>query len=154
MRHQKRGRTLGRKSAHRKAMWSNMVASLIEHERVKTTDAKAKELRRIAERTIHWSACLGELLTRDEEKLDAVDRARKLHALRMARRVVKQPGALSKLFDEVGPRFIGRPGGYTRVLKLRNRHGDAAPISIVELVERGAQEPETKKGAPPAPTKR
>src|SRR5437867_4084391 len=137
MRHQKHGRKLGRHSSHRKAMWSNMVASLIEHERIQTTDAKAKELRRIAERTINWSTQLGDLLTRDAEKLDAADRARVVHAMRMARRVVKQGGALRKLFDEVGPRFVGRPGGYTRVLKIGNRHGDAAPVSIVELVERG-----------------
>src|SRR5436190_9403373 len=118
MRHQKHGRTLGRKSAHRKALWSNMVCSLITHERVKTTDAKAKELRRIAERAINWSASLGDVLTKDREKLDAEDRARLVHAMRMARRVVKQPSALEKLFSEVGPRFIGRPGGFTRVLKL------------------------------------
>jgi large subunit ribosomal protein L17 len=140
MRHQKHGKKLGRVSAHRDAMWSNMVSSLIEHERVKTTDVKAKLLRRIAERAITWSTSLGDLLTRDDEKLDAQDRARKVHAIRMAKRVVKSPAALAKLFDEVGPRFIGRQGGYTRVVKLKNRHGDAAPISIVELVERGAAE--------------
>jgi large subunit ribosomal protein L17 len=137
MRHQKHGRTLGRKSAHRKALWSNMVCSLIEHERVQTTDAKAKELRRIAERAINWSASLGDVLTKDREKLDAEDRARLVHAMRMARRVVKQPAALEKLFSDVGKRFIGRPGGFTRVLKVGTRHGDAAPVSIVELVERG-----------------
>lgn len=139
MRHQKHGRTLGRKSAHRDAMWSNMVASLIEHERVQTTDAKAKELRRFAERAINWSVSLGDLLTRDRDQLDAEDKARLVHAIRMARRVVKQPAALSRLFDEVGPRFIGRPGGYTRIIKVGMRHGDAAPVSIVELVERGSK---------------
>ena len=147
MRHQKHGRTLGRKSAHRKAMWSNMVASLIEHERVQTTDAKAKELRRIAERTINWSASLGDLLTRDADKLDAEDKARKLHAIRMAGRVLKQPDILRKLFSEVGPRFIGRPGGFTRIIKVGFRHGDSAPVSIVELVERGGPE----EAATPAP---
>lgn len=150
MRHQKHGRTLGRTSDHRKAMWSNMVASLIEHEKIVTTDAKANELKRIADRTINWSAQLGDLLTRDADKLDAEDQARKLHALRMAKRVLKQPDVLRKLFDVVGPRFIGRQGGYTRVIKKGYRHGDAAPVSIVELVERGAAEeveapaPETK----------
>jgi len=142
MRHQKHGKKLSRLSAHRHALWSNMVSSLIEHERVETTDVKAKELRRIAEKTITWSAALGDLLTKDEDKLDAEDRARKVHAIRMARRVVKDPATLQKLFDEVGPRFIGRPGGYTRVIKVRNRHGDAAPLSLVELVERGAEEAE------------
>lgn len=140
MRHQKHGRTLGRTSDHRKAMWSNMVCSLIVHERVQTTDPKAKELRRRAERAINWSASLGDILTKDREKLDADDRARLVHAMRMAGRVVKQPEALAKLFDEVGPRFIGRPGGFTRVLKLGHRHGDAAPVSLVELVERGAED--------------
>ena len=158
MRHQKHGRTLGRTSDHRKAMWSNMVCSLIVHERVQTTDAKAKELRRIAERAITWSVSLGSLLTKDKEKLDAEDRARIVHAMRMARRVVKQGDALSKLFDEVGPRFIGRQGGFTRVLKLGHRHGDAAPVSLVELVERGAAEakseqPEPAKAAPKAKAK-
>jgi large subunit ribosomal protein L17 len=147
MRHGKHGKKLGRLSAHRHALWSNMVSSLIEHERVETTDVKAKELRRIAERTITWSTQLGDLLTRDAEKLDAADKARKVHAIRMARRVLKDPATLRKLFEDVGPRFLGRPGGYTRVLKVRNRHGDAAPMSIVELVERGAaevEEPEEK----------
>ena len=151
MRHQKHGKKLSRVSAHRHALWSNMVSSLIEHERIETTDVKAKELKRIAERTINWSTSLGDLLTKDDAKMDAGDRARKVHHIRMARRVVKDPATLQKLFDEVGPRFIGRPGGYTRVIKLRNRHGDAAPISIVELVERGKQEApppveEPKKG--------
>ena len=148
MRHGKHGKKLGRLSAHRHALWSNMVSSLIEHERVETTDVKAKELRRLAERTITWSTSLGDLLTRDDGKLDAGDKARKVHAMRMARRVLKDPATLRKLFEEVGPRFLGRPGGYTRVLKVRNRHGDAAPMSIVELVERGAEEapePEEKE---------
>ncbi len=161
MRHLKHGKKLGRLSAHRHAMWSNMVSSLIEHERVETTDVKAKQLKRLAEKTITWSTSLGDLLTRDEAKLDAEDRARKVHAIRMARRVLKDPATLTKLFEEVGPRFIGRPGGYTRVIKLRNRRGDAAPMSLVELVERGEEEapeaeekPTSKKGkkeAAPAP---
>jgi large subunit ribosomal protein L17 len=152
MRHQKHGKKLSRLAGHRHALWSNMVSALIEHERVETTDVKAKELRRIAERTITWSTSLGDLLTKDEAKLDAEDRARKVHAMRMARRVVKDPATLQKLFDDVGPRFVGRPGGYTRVIKVRNRHGDAAPLSLVELVELGQEEAapepeETKKGA-------
>jgi len=147
MRHQKHGKKLGRLSAHRHAMWSNMVSSLIEHERVETTDVKAKQLRRIAERTINWSTSLGDILTRDAGKLDADDRARKVHAIRMARRVLKDPTTLTKLFEEVGPRFLGRAGGYTRVIKVRNRRGDAAPMSLVELVERG--EPEGKEEAEP-----
>src|SRR6185503_7349318 len=100
---------------------------------------KAKEVRRIAERAINWSASLGDLLTRDREKLDDEDRARIVHAMRQARRVVKQADALDKLFKDVGARFVGRPGGFVRVLKVRNRAGDAAPMSIVELVVKGAE---------------
>ena len=140
MRHQKHGKKLGRKSAHRRAMWSNMVTSLLEHERIETTDAKAKELRRLAERTINWSTQLGELLRKDREKFDAEEKARLVHSIRMAKRMVKDPSVLTKLFEDIGPRFLGRTGGYTRVLKYRYRHGDAAPMSIVELVDHGAQE--------------
>jgi large subunit ribosomal protein L17 len=145
MRHLKRGKKLGRTSAHRRAMYSNMVTSLLEHEHVKTTDVKAKELSRLAERTINWSASLGDLLTKDKEKLDAEEKARLLHSVRMAKRVVKDPAVLTKLFEDIGPRFIGRPGGFTRVLKYKFRHGDAAPISIVELVEKGAKEEESAR---------
>ena len=150
MRHLNAGRKFGRNSSHRRAMFRNLAANLVLHERIETTDAKAKELRRIAERAINWSASLGDVLTKDRDKLDAEDRARLVHAMRMARRVVKQPSALEKLFKEVGPRFIGRPGGFTRVLKLGSRHGDAAPVSIVELVDKGeaaAGGGETKKPA-------
>jgi large subunit ribosomal protein L17 len=146
MRHLKHGKKLGRKSAHRTAMWSNMVTSLLAHERIQTTDVKAKELRRHAEKTIQWSALLGDLLTKDPEKLNSQEKAQLVHSMRMARRVIKDPVVLAKLFEDIGPRFIGRTGGYTRIIKFRHRHGDAAPISIVELVERreaatsGAQE--------------
>jgi large subunit ribosomal protein L17 len=143
MRHQKHGRKFGRKSASRHALFSNMVASLIEHERIETTDAKAKELRRIVERTISWATSVGNLI--GNEKADATDKARVVHAMRMAGRVLKHKPTLQKLFDEVGPRFFGRPGGYTRIMKLRNRVGDAAPISIIELVERGGEEAEPAK---------
>lgn len=149
MRHQKRGRKFGRKSASRDAMFSNMVSSLIEHERIRTTDAKAKELRRIAERTISWATSVGSLVGEDAKK-DVADRARVVHAMRMAGRVVKHKPSLHKLFSELGPRFMGRPGGYTRIMKLKFRHGDAAPISIIELVDRApaaveaAPEPEAQ----------
>jgi large subunit ribosomal protein L17 len=129
-------------------MFSNMVASLIEHERIRTTDAKAKELRRVAERAITWATSVGGLVG-DDRKKDAADRARVVHAMRMAGRVVKQRPALEKLFSEVGPRLMGRPGGYLRIMKVGQRHGDAAPVSIVELVDRAAApepEPEAKGG--------
>jgi large subunit ribosomal protein L17 len=136
MRHLKHGKKLGRKSAHRTAMWSNLVTSLLEHERIKTTDVKAKELRRLAEKTIQWSTSLGDVLIKGRDKLDNQERARLVHSMRMARRMIRDPAVLTKLFEDIGPRFIGRTGGYTRVIKFHYRHGDAAPISIVELVEK------------------
>lgn len=156
MRHQKSGRKFSRKSGPRHALLSNLVTSLIEHERIQTTDAKAKELRKVAERTISWASSVGTLV--GNEKMDAADKARIVHAMRMAQRVVKHKPTLQKLFDEVGPRLAGRAGGYTRIMKLGYRHGDAAPISIIELVDRSAavaEEPaeETKpqKGKKAAP---
>jgi len=119
-------------------MMSNLVASLILAERIQTTDAKAKELKRLADRTISWGTRLGDLLTRPKESLSEEERAKIVHHMRMARRVCKHPEALRKLFHEVAPRFLGRPGGYTRVLKVGQRQGDAAPVSLVELVVLGA----------------
>ena len=147
MRHQKRGRKLGRKSAHRHAMFSNMLASLVIHERVETTDAKAKELKRLADRTISWGTSVGDLTAKGRDKLDESEKARVVHAMRMAGRWIKSSEALTKLFGEVAPRFRGRPGGFTRVLKTRTRIGDAAPMSFVELVDRPKPEPK----AAPAP---
>ncbi|MBP1685794.1 MAG: rplQ [Deltaproteobacteria bacterium] len=119
MRHLKAGRKLNRTSAHRKAMFRNLVTSLIEHEQVQTTDAKAKELRRIADRMI----TLGKRGT--------------LHARRQAASYVRTREAVKKLFDEVAGRFRERAGGYTRIIKLGHRHGDAAPMSVIELTDRG-----------------
>ncbi len=136
MRHQKTGKKLGRTSAHRKALWANMVCSLITHERIQTTDVKAKELRRFAEPAIAWATSVGDLLIKPKEKRDAGEQVRIVHAMRMAARVVKDREALHRLFDVVGPRFIGRRGGYLRITKVGWRHGDAAPMSMVELVER------------------
>jgi large subunit ribosomal protein L17 len=136
MRHQKTGKKLGRKSAHRWALWSNMVASLLTHERIKTTDVKAKELRRFAEPCIAWATSVGDLLAKPLEKRSAEEKVRIVHAMRMAARIVKDRSALARLFDEVGPRFVGRRGGYLRITKVGRRAGDAAPVSIVELVDR------------------
>src|SRR5262249_5277538 len=136
MRHQKSGRKFSRQSGPRHAMLSNLVTSLIEHERIKTTDAKAKELRKVAERTISWATSVGSLVGND--KADDADKARIVHAMRQAQRVVKHKPTLHKLFSDVGPRLVGRPGGFTRIMKLGYRHGDAAPVSIIELVDRQA----------------
>jgi large subunit ribosomal protein L17 len=148
MRHQKHGRKFGRKSGPRHALYASLVNALFEHEHIQTTDAKAKEIRRIAEKAITWATSVGKLVNND--KNDAEDKARVVHAMRMAGRVVRQRETLHKLFNEIGPRFVGRPGGYTRVLKLRTRHGDAAPISIIELVERAPKpaKAEAKSDAP------
>ncbi len=118
MRHRKGGRKLGRTSAHRKAMLRNMVTSLLDVERVETTDAKAKEVRRLAERMI------------------TLGKRGNLHARRQALSVIRSRGVTAKVFDELATRFKDRPGGYTRIMKLGSRTGDAAPVSIIELVDR------------------
>lgn len=124
MRHRKSGRHLNRTSAHRKAMFSNMAASLIEHEVIKTTVPKAKELRRVAEPLITLA------------KHDTVANRR----LAFAR--LRSKAAVGKLFSELGPRYEERPGGYTRILKAGYRHGDAAPVAFIELVGREMAEDE------------
>lgn len=144
MRHQKSGRTFGRKADHRKALWSNMVSSLIQAERIQTTDIKAKELRRFAEPAIAWAVSVGPLLSKDQEKRTDEEKTRIVHAMRMAQRIVKNRTALHKLFDELGPRYASRHGGYLRIIKKGFRHGDAAPVSIVELVDRPEAEAPAK----------
>lgn len=134
MRHQNAGRKFSRNSAHRKAMFRNMVTSVIEHERITTTDPKAKELRRLVERTITIALRLGDVLTKPREQRSAAEQGKYVHALRMAGRMIRTREALHKLFDEVAPRLVGRPGGYTRILKVGTRPGDAAPLAILELV--------------------
>jgi large subunit ribosomal protein L17 len=134
MRHQKSGRKFSRKSGPRHALLSGLVTSLIEHERIKTTDPKAKELRKVAERAISWATSVGSLV--GNEKADAADKARIVHAMRQAQKVVKHKPTLQKLFEDIGPRLVGRAGGFLRIMKLGYRHGDAAPVSIVEFVDR------------------
>ncbi len=118
MRHRKAGRHLNRTSAHRRAMFRNMAASLFRHERIRTTLPKAKELRRVAEPLITLA------------KEDTVARRR----LAFAR--LRDKEAVRKLFEELGPRYRERPGGYTRILKMGFRPSDAAPMALVELVDR------------------
>lgn len=118
MRHRKSGRHLNRNSAHRKAMFRNMAVSLLTHEVIKTTLPKAKELRRVAEPLITLA------------KQDSVANRRLAFARTRSKEVV------GKLFNELGPRYESRPGGYTRILKCGFRPGDAAPMAIVELVDR------------------
>jgi large subunit ribosomal protein L17 len=150
MRHQRAGVHLSRTSAHRKALFSNLVAALFYSERIRTTDAKAKETRRLAERTITWARRVGDALTKKPDKRSNEESARVVHAVRMARRVVRDRGAVTKLFDELAPRYLGRHGGYTRIVKLGQRPGDAAPMSLLELLPdenaKSAPKPETKAG--------
>ena len=151
MRHLKAGRKLGRTSAHRKAMYSNMVAALVTYGKIETTEAKAKELRSIADRTISWGVGVNDLLRKDRKKLSDIERARIVHAKRMARRVLKDEAALERLFAEVAPAMDGRPGGYTRLLKTRFRVGDAAPMALVALVAGGGDAGGEVEAPAPAP---
>ena len=118
MRHMKSGRKLNRNSSHRKAMFRNMASSLFEHEMIKTTVPKAKELRRVAEPLITLA------------KEDSVAHRRLAFDRLRDRKVV------TKLFNELGPRYVDRPGGYLRILKCGHRAGDQAPMAYVELVGR------------------
>ena len=134
-------------------MYSNMVAALVTHGKIETTEAKAKELRSIADRTINWGVGVAELTSKGIKKLSDDERARVVHAKRMAQRVLKNKDALDKLFSEVGPQMAGRPGGYTRVLKTRNRVGDAAPMALVQLVGGSGQGGKKSAPEPEAPAK-
>ncbi len=117
MRHRQSGRTLGRKSAHRKAMYKNMATSLIQHETIRTTLPKAKELRRVVEPLITLA------------KTDGVANRR------LAFDRLRDKRSVGKLFNELGPRFKDRPGGYLRILKIGYRPGDSAPMAIVQLLD-------------------
>ena len=119
MRHRRKGRKLGRDASHRKALFSNMAGSLFEHGRIKTTEAKAKELRPIAEKLITLA------------RKDPGDVA----AQRQAVAYLRSKDSVHRLFHEVAPRFTERTGGYTRIVKLGPRQGDAAPMAYIELVD-------------------
>jgi large subunit ribosomal protein L17 len=133
MRHRNSGRRLGRNSAHRAALFNNLVTSLLTYGRIETTEAKAKELRSFADATITWGISVHALVAKGD-KASPAERAKVVHAKRMARQTVKTRDALQRLFVEIGPHFATRKGGYTRLLKTRNRKGDAAPMAFVELV--------------------
>jgi len=134
MRHKRAGLHLSRTPAHRKALFSNLVAALMTYERIRTTDVKAKEVRRLAERAITWARRLGPVLTKKPEKRTDEEKAQVVHAMRMALRAIRDRQAVLKLFEEIGPRFLTRHGGYTRIMKLGPRPGDAAPMSLLELI--------------------
>jgi large subunit ribosomal protein L17 len=116
MRHRAKGRQLSRNAKHRRAMLANMATSLFAHERIVTTEAKAKELRPFAERLV------------------TLARRGDLHARRRVERRVRDRNVTDRLFHEIGPRFASRPGGYTRIIKLGHRSGDGAEMARIELL--------------------
>lgn len=132
MRHNKAGRRLGRTTSHREAMFRNMVTSLFQHEKITTTDAKAKELRSVAEKLI----TIGKRGQAD------------LHAIRQAASYIRDKKVVTKLFASIAPRYQERPGGYTRIIKLGIRPGDNAGMSMIELVEEELTVKPAKKAAP------
>jgi large subunit ribosomal protein L17 len=136
MRHRKSDKKLGRKSPHRKALFNNLVTSLLTHGRIETTEAKAKMLRGFADATITRAVSVHALIAKGDGATPT-ERAKIVHARRIARLTVKTPEALQRLFSEIGPHFASRKGGYTRILKTRVRKGDAAPMAFVELVGLG-----------------
>jgi large subunit ribosomal protein L17 len=117
MRHLKKGRHLHRKSSHRKALLCNLAVSILTNGRVQTTEAKAKEVRGLVDRIITWG------------------KRGDLHARRLTARQVQSRTIVKKVFDELAPRYRGRSGGYTRIMKMGFRHGDNAPVVIMELVD-------------------
>ncbi len=119
MRHRKAGKQLGRNTSHRRAMYRNMVTSLLAHEQIETTDAKAKAIRPIA------------------EKMITLAKRGDLHARRQALAYMQDKGVIHKLFDAVKDRYLDRQGGYVRIVKKGVRRGDGAPVSIVQLVSGG-----------------
>lgn len=137
MRHQKAGRKLGRETSHRLAMFRNMVTSLLEHERIETTEQKAKEVKRLA------------------DKMVTLGKRGDLHARRQAMQVIRTETVGKKLFDEIAPRFKDRAGGYTRIIKIGRRLGDNALVVVLELVVQKAKDPEQKdKGKKSAKAKK
>ena len=116
MRHRNTGRKLGRTSSHRKAMLRNMVTSLLKEEKIVTTDSRAKELRCIA------------------DKMITLGKRGDLHARRQAGAFIRDRQVTTKLFEEISSRYVERAGGYTRIVKIGNRHGDNAPVSVIELI--------------------
>jgi len=117
MRHHRAGKKLGRDAAHRKALYSNLTGALIEHGRIRTTEAKAKAVKPIAEQMI------------------TLGRRGDVHARRQALAYLRSQDVVHKLFSDVGPRFSGRAGGYSRIVKIGPRPGDAAPMAYLELVD-------------------
>jgi large subunit ribosomal protein L17 len=162
MRHKNAGRKFDRNTSSRRAMLRNLTANLILHERIETTDAKAKELRRVAERLISKARRLGEVAYKPQPELSPADRARRLAAARAIASYIPRFGVrvetggattrvdlVEKVMLDLAKRYAQRPGGYTRIVKFGPRRGDNAPMSLIELVEQSEAEaePEKKGGA-------
>lgn len=149
MRHLNAGRKFGRNTSHRRAMFRNLAANLITHERIETTDEKAKELRRLAERLISKAKRLGDVAFTPAADLKPGDKARRLHAQRVVGTFLPRYGVrtvdgesrkidlVEKVFCDLAKRYKGRPGGYTRIIKLGPRRGDNAAMCFIELVSEG-----------------
>ncbi len=152
MRHANLGRKFDRNTSSRRAMFRNLTANLVLNERIETTDAKAKELRRVAERLISKARRLGEVAYTPQEKLSDTDKARRLAAKRLIAAFIPRWGVrtekggdhtrvdlVEKVLIDLAKRFKDRPGGYTRIVKFGPRRGDNAPISLIEFVPEAAQ---------------
>jgi len=157
MRHGNLGRKFDRNTTSRRAMFRNLTANLILNERIETTDAKAKELRRVAERLITKARRLGEVSYTPFEKLSEKDKAKRLATKRLIAAFLPRWGTrtekggetkkvdlVEKVLIDLAKRFEGRPGGYTRIIKIGERRGDNAPMAIIELVEATGAEGEKK----------
>lgn len=164
MRHRNSGRKFDRNTSSRRAMLRNLTANLVLHERIETTDAKAKELRRVAERLITKARRLGKVAYTPHEKLSAPDRVRRLAAERLVSSYIprfmtriekggeaKKVDIVEKIFVDLAKRFADRPGGYTRIIKFGPRRGDGAAMSMIELVGESVKDegdkPKTKTSA-------
>ena len=121
MRHLKKGKSLHRRSSHRKALLCNLAVAVLTHERIRTTEVKAKEVRGLVDRIITWG------------------KRGDLHARRLAFKRVRSRTVVKKVFDELGPRYRQRPGGYTRIMKTGRRQGDNAALVLMELVDRPSE---------------
>lgn len=157
MRHKNSGRKFDRNTSSRRAMFRNLAANLVLHEKIETTDAKAKELRRVAERLITRAKRLGKLAYTKHDDLSVTDRAKRLAATRIVSSYLTRWGTkiegdestkvdlIEKIFCDLAKRYVDRPGGYTRIIKAGPRRGDGAQMSYIELVEGEKAEASEKK---------
>ena len=166
MRHQKSGRKFDRTPSSRRAMFRNLTANLVLHERIETTDAKAKELRRVAEKLVTKATRLGKVAFTPQDKLKPAEKARRLHATRLVGSFITRfgvrtlPGGetekvdlVEKVFTDLAKRFQGRAGGYTRIIKLGARRGDGAPMAFIEWVAGSEKAEKAEKAEVKSPEK-